>query len=103
MTERQADYRHELITEVILAAEGAVSPFALSAHVDPPAVGEHGAPRLPVARVLQRAAVVLPAIVYEGKDARCSAGSAGDCCAFLAKGEGENTISGTFFANYCAK
>ena len=65
-----------------------MSPFALSAHVDPLAVGEHGAPRLPVSGVLQRAAVVLPAVVNEGKDARCSAGSTRDGCAFLAREEG---------------
>ena len=41
-----------LVTEVILAAEGAVSPLALSAHVDALAIGEQGAPRLPVPGVL---------------------------------------------------
>ena len=51
--------------------------------MDPLAVGEHGAPRLPVSGVLQGAAIVLPAIVNEGNDTRGSAGSARDSCAFL--------------------
>ena len=73
-----------------------MSPFALSAHVDPVAVGEHGAPRLPVSGVLQGAAVVLPAVVNEGDDARGPAGPARDSCAFLGKEERE--YCGAFFA-----
>ena len=76
-----------LFTEVVLAAEGAVSPLALSAHVDPLAVGEHGAPRLRVPGVFQRAAVVLTAVINEGEDASSSTGSARDGSTFLAKEE----------------
>ena len=76
-----------LVTEVILAAEGAVSPLALSAHVDALAVGEQGAPRLPVPGVLQRAAVVLTAVINEGEDAGSSTGSARDGSTFLGKEE----------------
>ena len=53
---------HPVVTEVVLAAEGAVSPLALPADVDAAAVGEDGAPRLPVARVLQDAAVIPAAL-----------------------------------------
>ena len=49
---------YPVITEVVLAAEGAVPPLSLPADVDAVAVGQHGAPRLPVAGVLQDAAVV---------------------------------------------
>ena len=74
-----------------------MSPFARPAHVDSLAVGEHGAPRLPVSGVLQGAAAVLPAVVCEGKDARGSAGSARDGCAFLAKKEGLPLVDGASF------
>ena len=76
-----------LVTEVILAAEGAVSPLALSAHVDALAIGEQGAPRLPVPGVLQRAAVVLTAIINEGEDAGGSTGPTRDGSTFLGKEE----------------
>ena len=72
-----------------------MSPFALSAHMYPLAVGEHGAPRLPVSGVHQGAAIVLPAIVNEGNDTCGPTGSARDSCAFLGKEERE--YSGAFF------
>ena len=76
-----------LVTKVILAAEGAVSPIALSAHVEPLVVGEHGAPWLPVSGILQCAAVVLTAIINEGEDTGSSTGSARDGSTSLAKEE----------------